>query len=102
MNLVGSLHIHFKSSPEDTFDIFLERERNIDRLPLVGTLTWYQTHNLVVHGRMLQPPEPPGQGALAASSHHPGSVESQTYYPCWGTEWMGFGDALCLWGVYWG
>ena len=42
-----------------------ERERNINWLPPVHTLTRDWTHNLLVYGTTLQPTEPPGQGVWA-------------------------------------
>ena len=39
-------------------------ERNIDQLTPVPALTRDQTHNLLVHGMMLQPTETPGQGSV--------------------------------------
>ena len=39
-----------------------EKERSINWLPPMHTLTWDQTHSLSVSGPTLQPPEPRGPG----------------------------------------
>ena len=67
----GGFGIFLKSSSMDMFIDERERERNIDWFPLYATLTGdlnlvmgpdqESNSNLLMHGTMLQPTEPPGQ-----------------------------------------